>query len=233
MSVSCSSVSPPTAGNKAGFALGTTGQALSLVPVFRLCDMNGLILRLTGQTSTWPPTEAAAGCSESLSRNNTMMRRKDKQVTSIAAIEDIIAGAVVCRLAMSDGERPYVVPLCFGYENGMLYFHTGHKGKKIDLLKKNPLVCFEFDENCRVLAQPDACGWSMAYRSVVGYGKASFVTSPEGKRKALDVIMRQYDGEGGPYPDGNMKATCIICVHIEQMIGKISPPPKGEAEPKP
>ena len=233
MSVSCSSVSPPTAGNKASVALGTTGYELPLVPDFGQYDMDGLVPWLTGQTSAWPPTGAAAGCSESHNRKDSMMRRKDKQVTSIAAIEDIIAGAVVCRLAMTDGERPYVVPLCFGYENGMLYFHTGHKGKKIDLLKKNPLVCFEFDVDCRVLAQPDACGWSMAYRSVVGYGKAAFVNSPEGKRKALDVIMRQYGGEGGPYPDGNMKATCIICVHIEQMIGKISPPPKSEAEPKP
>ena len=162
-----------------------------------------------------------------------MMRRKDKQITSIAAIEQLIAGAVVCRLAMVDGDRPYMVPLCFGYENGMLYFHSGHKGKKIELLKKNPNVCFEFDEDCRVLAQPSACDWGMAYCSVVGYGEASFVTSPEGKRRALDIIMRQYGGDGGSYSDGKITATCIIRVQIRRMTGKMSPVPKVESELQP
>ena len=90
------------------------------------------------------------------------MRRKEKEITATEEIEAIIAGAVVCRLAMVDGRRPYVVPLCFGYENRTLYFHTGAKGKKIDVLRNNPNVCFEFDENCRVLEQPAACDWGMA-----------------------------------------------------------------------
>lgn len=155
------------------------------------------------------------------------MRRKDKEITSIAEIEEIIAGAVVCRLAMVDGDQPYIVPLCFGYKNHTLYFHTGLKGKKVDALKKNPNVCFEFDEDCRVLEQPDACGWGMAYRSVIGYGMASFVTDPEQKRKALDIIMRHYGGAAGPYPEAKIETTKIIRVQIRQIAGKSSPAPKS------
>ena len=151
------------------------------------------------------------------------MRRKEKEITAIAEMEEIIGQATVCRVAMADGDRPYIVPLCFGYEDRTLYFHTGRKGKKIDILKKNPNVCFEFDHDCRVLPQPDACDWGMAYRSVIGYGEASFVTSPEKKRRALDLIMRQYNGNAGPYPDANIKATAIICVKIRHMTGKKSP----------
>lgn len=154
------------------------------------------------------------------------MRRKDKEITSIEQIEEIIAKAVVCRLAMVDGDRPYLVPLCFGYENRTLYFHTGLKGKKIEVLNKNPHVCFEFDEDCRVLQQPDACSWGMAYRSVVGHGKASFVTSPERKRKALDVIMRHYGGSAVPFTDAKIDVTGIIAVKIRHMTGKHSPAPE-------
>ena len=32
---------------------------------------------------------------------------------------------------------PYIVPLCFGYDAGTLYFHSAPAGKKIDLLKNN------------------------------------------------------------------------------------------------
>ena len=153
------------------------------------------------------------------------MRRREKEITSVTEIEDIIAAAVVCRLAMVDGDRPYIVPLCFGYENRTLYFHTGHKGKKIEVLEKNPNVCFEFDEGCRVLAQSEACEWGMAYRSVIGYGTASFVTSPEQKRRALDLIMRQYGGGAGDYPDARIDVTRIIRVQISRMTGKFSPVP--------
>ena len=118
-------------------------------------------------------------------------------------------------------------PLCFGYENRTLYFHTGMKGKKVDVLEKNPNVCFEFDVDCKAVRQPEACDWAMAYRSVIGYGKASFVTSPERKRKALDVIMRQYGGDAGPYPDAKIKVTRIIQVEISRMRGKRSPAPES------
>ena len=155
------------------------------------------------------------------------MRRKEKEITAAAEIEDIIAGAVVCRLAMVDGDRPYMVPLCFGYENHTLYFHTALKGKKIDVLNKNPNVCFELESDCRVLQQPDACDWGMAYRSVIGYGKASFVTSPRQKSRALDIIMRHYGGKAGTYPDAMLKATRIIRVEVHRMTGKSSPAPKS------
>ena len=156
-----------------------------------------------------------------------MMRRKEKEITSLAEIEEIIATAAVCRVAMVDGDQPYIVPLCFGYEDRTLYFHTGRKGKKIDVLKKNRNICFEFDEGCRVLAQANACDWGMAYRSVIGYGKAFFVRSPDRKRKALDVIMRHYGGSAGPYPDGKLEATQVIRVQIRHMTGKVSPVKKS------
>jgi len=35
------------------------------------------------------------------------MRRKDKQINDIAAIEDILSRATVCRLGLCDGGRPY------------------------------------------------------------------------------------------------------------------------------
>jgi len=47
------------------------------------------------------------------------MRRNEKEITEESAIEGIIRQSLVCRLAVSDGIQPYVVPLCFGYEDGL------------------------------------------------------------------------------------------------------------------
>lgn len=149
------------------------------------------------------------------------MRRKDREITDRAEIEAIIAKAQVCRLAMADEGRPYIVPLCFGYENNALYFHSANAGKKLDILKKNGQVCFEFDVDCEVRTDPDACNWGMLYRSVIGYGKASFVESPASKRRALDIIMRQYGSNLNDYPDAKVNNTVVIRVDIDSLTGKI------------
>jgi len=73
------------------------------------------------------------------------MRRKDKEVPGAKDIEDIIRKATICRLALCEGDRPYIVPLCFGYEDGKLYFHSASRGRKLKILENNRNVCFEMD----------------------------------------------------------------------------------------
>jgi nitroimidazol reductase NimA-like FMN-containing flavoprotein (pyridoxamine 5'-phosphate oxidase superfamily) len=59
--------------------------------------------------------------------------------------------ATVCHLGLADGGEPYVVPVNFGYANDCLYFHSAQSGHKIDLLKRNPRVCFEIDTDLQIL----------------------------------------------------------------------------------
>ena len=103
------------------------------------------------------------------------MRRKEKEITNRAVIDAIIRQARVCRLALSEDNQPYIVPLCFGYENDALYFHSAPEGRKLDILKKNNKVCFEFDNVGEILTAEKACCWSMQYRSVIGFGQAQFI----------------------------------------------------------
>ena len=148
------------------------------------------------------------------------MRRADREITSRAEIEEIIRRSLVCRLALADENHPYIVPLCFGYKDNVLYFHSAGQGKKIDIIKKNSRVCFEFDIDSEVIKADKACEWGMQYKSVVGFGQASFLEDYESKRRALDIIMKQYSGESSTYPEAKLKHTVIIKVDIEHMTGK-------------
>jgi len=150
------------------------------------------------------------------------MRRKEQEITDRAAIESIIARSAVCRLALSEDGRPYIVPLCFGYEDNALYFHTAREGKKIDILKKNNRVCFEVDCDHELVTNETPCRWSMKYRSVIGVGKASFIDDPELKGKALDIVMRHYGGRPSGYLAAAMDKMLIIKVEIESVTGKYS-----------
>ena len=62
----------------------------------------------------------------------------------------------------------------------------------------------------------------MKYRSVIGFGKASFVDDLEEKKKGLDAIMEHYAGRSFDYPEPALKETTIIKVEIESMTGKQS-----------
>ena len=152
------------------------------------------------------------------------MRRKEKEITEQSELLSIIAKAKVCRLAMIDGNRPYIVPLSFGYKDNTLYFHGALKGKKIDLIKQNPNICFEFDHLIETVESEKACSWSMKFQSIIGFGKASFVEHEVEKKTALAVIMSQYSDEHYDFPDKMLQATAVIKVAIESLTGKQSLP---------
>lgn len=148
------------------------------------------------------------------------MRKHDREITDPARMEDVLNRATVCRLAMTDGETPYIVPLCFGYAENRLYFHCATEGRKIDILRRHPRVCFEVDSDQELIESPQACGWSMRFRSVIGEGRAALIDDPVAKRAALDIIMRHYSDRAYTYPDDALDKTLIIRVDIERMTGK-------------
>jgi len=150
------------------------------------------------------------------------MRRKEKEITEKSGIEDVIRKAVVCRLGLSDGNMPYIVPLCFGYKEHAIYIHSALKGRKIDILRKNQNVCFEFDADIQIKEAQSACEWGMKFQSVIGFGKAFFLEDAEDKKKALNIIMRQYCDKDFEFPDKAVNGIAVIRIDISSMSGKRS-----------
>lgn len=151
------------------------------------------------------------------------MRRSDKEIPLRSEIDAVIRQATVCRLAMADEEGPYIVPLSFGYDGETLYFHSAREGKKLSILRNHPKVCFEFDVEVEASPGETPCKWSMAYRSVIGFGEAEFIESPEARRSALDRIVAQYsDGSSFAYTDAAMSGVSIFQVRIREVSGKRS-----------
>lgn len=154
--------------------------------------------------------------------SKSLMRRKDKEIADRAEMESIIRESTICRLALADNEQPYIVPLSFGYKDNSLYFHSAAEGKKIDILRKNQNVCFEFDAGSEIKTGKAACEWGMKYRSVIGFGNASFLEDPDSKQAALDIIMQQYSDKSFAYSEKILKKTLVIKVEITHMTGKLS-----------
>ena len=150
------------------------------------------------------------------------MRRKEKEIKDTKEIEKILEEASVCRLAMVDGDKPYIVPMNFGYRDGILFFHSAKQGRKIDLIKKNPNVCFEVDQLIRFKKAKMACEWGLEYKSVIGSGRALLLDNIEEKIKSLHIIMSQYSQRTFEYPDEMLEKTLVIKIVIDRMTGKQS-----------
>lgn len=79
------------------------------------------------------------------------MIRKDREITDINEIINIIKKCDVCRLAFFDENYPYIIPMNFGYDYDSknnkldLYFHGAKKGKKLD---------FSFEEIAKITEIP-------------------------------------------------------------------------------
>src|SRR6185369_11154280 len=122
-----------------------------------------------------------------------LMRRTDKEITDPKAISRIIGQCQVCRVGLSKDNRPYIVPVSFGYDGSALYFHTAKTGMKIDFIYASPCVCFEFEHGVRpVPHETDPCNWTFSYQSVIGYGTVRELTDPVEKVAGLRRIMKQY-----------------------------------------
>lgn len=115
---------------------------------------------------------------------------------------EVISRCDVCYVSMVTPEGlPYVVPMNFGFGDGVLILHGAREGMKMDILAKNPNVCIAFstDHELRYQNEQVACSWSMKYRSVLLSGKVEMIDDFDEKVSALNVIMRKYAGRDFTY----------------------------------
>ena len=150
------------------------------------------------------------------------MRRKDKEITDINEIEEVIKKATHCRIGLVDNDEPYVVPVSFGYERGALYFHGASEGRKIELIKKNNSLCFEIDTDVEVVNAEKACNWTMKYRSVIGVGKARVLETDEEKSHGIKVLMEHYGGGESSISQSVLGSVSVVKVDINNITGKKS-----------
>jgi nitroimidazol reductase NimA-like FMN-containing flavoprotein (pyridoxamine 5'-phosphate oxidase superfamily) len=147
----------------------------------------------------------------------------NKEIIKREEIDSIIDGALLCRLAMAADNSPYVIPLSFGYDGKFIYIHTGKEGKKIRYFEGNPSVCFEFDRDISLVTDSkDPCKWSFSYKSVIGFGSISELTSKEEKIYGLNQIMLHYSHKEWEFKDINLVATRIWKISIDSITGKIA-----------
>lgn len=150
---------------------------------------------------------------------------KSREITLQPLIDEIISKCIFCSVAMTDKNgEPYLIPMNFGYESGIIYLHSAPEGKKVDLLKSNSRVCINFSSDLELRHQhPEvACSYSMKYRSVLAWGNVEFIYDHTEKRRILDLIMKQYTNRSGfRYNDPAVKNVLIYKIVADRMTCRV------------
>ena len=93
-------------------------------------------------------------------------------------IELLLNSETIGRIGCYADNKVYLVPVSYAYHDGYIYAHS-KDGLKIQMMRKNPEVCFEID------TMQNMSNWE----SVISWGKYEELTDKESQMKGMQILM--------------------------------------------
>lgn len=140
-----------------------------------------------------------------------------EQIDALFAAEHCMA------LSMIDEDgAPYVTPLHFVYLGGKVYFHGLPKGKKLDLIEKNPQVGLSIWNYDSLIVADTGCDTNTKYQSIIAKGSAKILTDLELKETALSAVVKKFTPQHaeGKLPEKMIAGTAVVEITLSDVTGK-------------
>ena len=159
------------------------------------------------------------------------MTKRERQVTDLSEIARILETGKVLHLGLAVDNEPYVVPMNYGhtFEDGKLtlYLHSALRGKKLDMMRKNPNVFFEIDCDLQPFEGKLPCQYGLVYSSIMGRGKAQIIEDVEEKKQAMAHLMKTQTGKDFSFEDKLVSIVAVIRIDVEEYTAKHRPLPEA------
>ena len=159
------------------------------------------------------------------------MTKREFKITDEAEIREILDTAKVLRLGLAVDNEPHIIPLNYGYsmEEGKLtfYLHSAVKGSKLELMGKNPNVCFELACDYRPFEGVLPCQYGLGYSAVSGRGRVTIVEDVEEKMEAMSVLMKTQTGKDFTFNERLVSIVSVIRLDVSEYTAKHRPIPEN------
>lgn len=103
------------------------------------------------------------------------MQHAEREIRDKDILCAILDKSDVMTMSFVDGDRPYAVPVNFGYsfedDKVFFYFHCARKGAKLDIAARNPNVCVTVWRYRAFKSEQDPEFERHTYCSVMAFGK--------------------------------------------------------------
>lgn len=158
-----------------------------------------------------------------------------KQVFEIKnreVINNMMSNAEYGTLALCSDNIPYSVAVNFVHEDNNIYFHGSQSGRKMQTIRANSKVSFSIVENFSIIAsyfssnEKLACPATQFFKSISIDGEIRIVDEKSEKIRALTLLMKKLQPEGGYKPlsdnsyDKMIKATAVLKIDIKELRAK-------------
>lgn len=157
------------------------------------------------------------------------MTRREFEVTDSAVIASILSDSKVLHLGLVDEGMPYIVPMNYGckLEGGKLtlYLHSAVKGYKLDVIRKNPVCCFEMECGLEPFEGSIACQYGISYYSLMGRGKVSIVEDTAEKMEAMTLLMKTQTGKDFEFNPRLVSIVTVLRIDVSEYTAKHRPSP--------
>ena len=159
------------------------------------------------------------------------MTKREFKITDEAQIRGILDTAKVLRLGLAVDNEPHIIPLNYGYtmEEGKLtfYLHSAVKGNKLELMGKNPNVCFELDCDYRPFEGVLPCQYGLGYSAVSGRGRVTIVEDVQEKMDAMSILMKTQTGKDFTFNERLVSIVSVIRLDVSEYTAKHRPIPEN------
>lgn len=158
----------------------------------------------------------------------THVRRNDRAVDDDGWIRATLHSAALGHLATVHEGQPFINSNLFVYdeEANAIFMHTARRGRTRANVEGEEYVCFTVSEMGRLLPADVALEFSVEYRSVVVFGRATIVDDEAEAARALQQLLDKYFPhlEPGrdyrpPVPE-ELKRTSVYRIAIDDWSGK-------------
>ncbi|HZX58394.1 MAG TPA: pyridoxamine 5'-phosphate oxidase family protein [Mucilaginibacter sp.] len=95
-------------------------------------------------------------------------------------MDSLLKQQAVGRIACHAGGTTYLVPVNYFYDGTYIYSHSS-KGKKIEMMRKNPEVCFEVDDIKSIFR----------WQSVIAWGRYEEITDADEKQRVMQGLIHR------------------------------------------
>ena len=158
-------------------------------------------------------------------REARAIRRTDKQMADERARETLARGYAGRLGTVGPDGWPYVVPLLYVYRDGEIWVHNAAaRGHLRESVEHEPRVCFEVDEPGEVFPYGRfECDSSVAYRSVILFGRIRIVKDRAIKQRFCEALMDKYAKPDASRPKGffpRLDQITVYAIAVERMSGK-------------
>ena len=99
---------------------------------------------------------------------------------SSTEIDDLLRKQIVGRIGCTYENEVYIIPMSYAYDGEYVYCHS-YEGKKIEIMRKNPKVCFQVDE------MKNMGNW----KSVIAWGDFVELNDQKERNKALKILLQR------------------------------------------